>query len=635
MNAALLCGRGDLSLRRGITFAVALGALAVLPSVAAAAPRYVDAETGYDTDPTCPISAPCDTLTYAIANSAAGDEVLVDNGTYIESVTLGDGRSLRFDNFVVADGTGPAIVDGGASTAVTVPASGAGHIRDLTLRGDANGVLMNGLGEVVGNTFDELDAANAIGVHATADAADASIHDNTFVDPAPAPTRPRLGVYAPSSAVDVVDNSFAGFNTAVWAQGPGSGTTVVAGNEITGTHNSPGVGQSIVAGGTGQVVVRENTVSAASGTGAIGITALTGAALLRNEITGHETGVFVPIDATGVTLEGDRIWGNTHDGLVVLDLGPAGGTTSATATNVTLVENGSNDFRADSSVLTLDSSIVETPSWSGSASCTITFSRADAIGTDPTGCDGFQTTDAPMFVDAPNGDLHLPAASPMLDIGNPAAPVAAIDFDGDPRAVDATPECAGNVDRRDIGADEFAPAPIDCDVPATTIESGPEEGEAINEATPTFGFSSDDPGATFECDLNDAGFAPCSHTNQHILGPLGEGGYTFAVRAVDAADNEDPTPAERSFTVDLTAPETSFTKTPPRKSKRKRVTLGFEADEFATFDCRLDSRPAFDCDSPVTMRIKRGRHRFSVVGTDEAGNPDPTAATVRFRRIKR
>ncbi len=63
-------------------------------------------------------------------------------------------------------------------------------------------------------------------------------------------------------------------------------------------------------------------------------------------------------------------------------------------------------------------------------------------------------------------DLHLAAGSSLLDAGDPAAPAAGtLDRDGNPRAVDATPACNGNVDRRDIGAYEFVPAPPSCNPP--------------------------------------------------------------------------------------------------------------------------------------------------------------------------
>ena len=144
--------------RIGLVAVAVFATTAAAPGSAAAVDRFVD-DGGVDSNPACPQANPCKTIVYALANSGTGDEIILDNGTYPESVTLGDGRSLSFSNFAPGDAIGPAIVDGGAGTAITVTGTGAGHIRDLTIRGDAGGVLMDGPVEVDGNSFDDPDAA--------------------------------------------------------------------------------------------------------------------------------------------------------------------------------------------------------------------------------------------------------------------------------------------------------------------------------------------------------------------------------------------------------------------------------------------------------------------------------------------
>jgi hypothetical protein len=119
------------------------------------------------------------------------------------------------------------------------------------------------------------------------------------------------------------------------------------------------------------------------------------------------------------------------------------------------------------------------------------------------------------------------------------------------------------------------------------------------------------------------------------MGPLADGEHSFAVRAVDQADNADPSPAARTFTVDTTAPNTRFTAKPPKRSDRRRFRFAFSAGEEATFECRLDSKPAFACDSPTRVRAKPGRHVFKVTATDEAGNEEQSPAAFRFRRNRR
>jgi hypothetical protein len=128
---------------RGKSKAAAIAVAAVLllaPAPAWAVDRFVDAETGADAGPDCAQASPCDTIAYAITNSAAGDEIFVDNGSYPESITLEDDRSLSYSDFVGAD-SGPAIVDGGAATAITVAPSGADRIEGLTIRGAASATV--------------------------------------------------------------------------------------------------------------------------------------------------------------------------------------------------------------------------------------------------------------------------------------------------------------------------------------------------------------------------------------------------------------------------------------------------------------------------------------------------------------
>ncbi len=84
--------------------------------------------------------------------------------------------------------------------------------------------------------------------------------------------------------------------------------------------------------------------------------------------------------------------------------------------------------------------------------------------------------------------------------------------------------------------------------PQTTITAGPADGSTITDATPTFGFSSDETDSAFECRVDGGAFDPCSSPRQ--IGPLGDGAHSFAARATDSFANTEATPARRSFTVD-------------------------------------------------------------------------------------
>jgi Big-like domain-containing protein len=207
------------------------------------------------------------------------------------------------------------------------------------------------------------------------------------------------------------------------------------------------------------------------------------------------------------------------------------------------------------------------------------------------------------------------------------------------RAVDA----AGNRDENPASR-TFT---VDATPPNTAIDSGPVG--TVADAKPTFTFSSND-GVRFQCAIDAGAFAACSgpgdtHTPAT---PLADGNHTFRVRAFDAVDNVDPTPAVQTFTVDTslppdtTAPETKITKRPKGKIKTKkkkaRVKVAFRSEEGAAFTCRLDKGKYEPCTSPYSVKAKaksgRGKkHSVSVRATDSAGNTGD-AAVVSFRVLR-
>ena len=116
-----------------------------------------------------------------------------------------------------------------------------------------------------------------------------------------------------------------------------------------------------------------------------------------------------------------------------------------------------------------------------------------------------------------------------------------------------------NVGTSDEVTFNIGPDPVP---PETTIVSGPVGTVASGDAA--FSFDSSEPGSDFTCSLN--GAAPSQCGPSHSLSGLGDGQYTLAVTAIDPAGNPDPSPATRSWTVDLTAP--SLTLTSPANGQR-------------------------------------------------------------------
>ena len=94
---------------------------------------------------------------------------------------------------------------------------------------------------------------------------------------------------------------------------------------------------------------------------------------------------------------------------------------------------------------------------------------------------------------------------------------------------------------------------LDSTSPETIIDSVKDgngaditDGGSTLSDSATFEFSSTEI-ATFECDLDGAGFSSC--TSPKTYNGLGLGVHTFTVRAVDAVGNVDPTPAELSWEI--------------------------------------------------------------------------------------
>lgn len=178
------------------------------------------------------------------------------------------------------------------------------------------------------------------------------------------------------------------------------------------------------------------------------------------------------------------------------------------------------------------------------------------------------------------------------------------------RAVDA----AGNADATPA-SDSWM---IDLTPPQTVIDGGPQS--LTNQTSASFSFSSE-PGTTFQCSLDDAEFVACT-SPQPYSGML-EGTHTFRVRATDAVGNIEPSPAERTWTIDTTPPSVGIVGDKPgNPTNVPTASFTFTSNEPSTFHCRLDT-PTFDpvpCTSPMGYAVADGQHTFVLRATDAAGN---------------
>lgn len=448
----LRAGRGS----KLIGIAAAIGAM-ILPA-AAHADVYVDNGTGTDDAGCGAIGDPCDSIDYAVINSAgAGEAVRIDDGpAYGPVSTLGDGISLIGHEFVGGD-EGLVVIQGGGSWAVRVLAGDpAGTIQGLSLRSTSatnSPLFLFDEATVTGNNFDDDGDTCDVSVYNAGN--NSTISSNSFSDPSPTVT-PKSGVCIQMDATPTVTggNFFTSLNRGVSASG---GDATISFNVFTDTRAMHAIGV-----GDGAPTITANVILAPGDAtaGGIFINSPGGASLRRNLIFGHAYGVNPFGNDVAVELIGDLIANSTSVGLVHAD--PAGGSTSegdVNATNVTIYGSGSTEIQTNDAALTLNSSIIGasgTNTLGAAPTCSISFSRGPTPPGAVTVCPPFQTSADPLFVN-PLSDFHLSAGSPMIDMGDPAPPPGDIlDFDSQTRATDGNGD---GIARRDIGADETAGVP--------------------------------------------------------------------------------------------------------------------------------------------------------------------------------
>jgi hypothetical protein len=195
-----------------------------------------------------------------------------------------------------------------------------------------------------------------------------------------------------------------------------------------------------------------------------------------------------------------------------------------------------------------------------------------------------------------------------------------------------------------VGADGVALPPAvsfrfvtgggDTTPPETTITSAPSSPTSISDAM--LAFSSNETGSTFQCELDNGGWAACVSPKKYAR--LGVGLHTFQARAIDQAGNIDPTPASATWEVrnDYVAPQTTITSGPSGTVPASQADATFtftSSDPYSTFFCKLDGATAWSsCDSgKVTYtNLAGGPHTFAVYAQDEFYNVDATPASASW-----
>jgi large repetitive protein len=181
---------------------------------------------------------------------------------------------------------------------------------------------------------------------------------------------------------------------------------------------------------------------------------------------------------------------------------------------------------------------------------------------------------------------------------------------------------------------------VDTAAPPAAIESGPPALTSLTSAE--IAFSSEDPGAGFECRLDsgeELDFQPCA--SPESLSGLDDRAHELEVRAVDAAGNAGP-PASHTWTVDTTAPTADIIAAPNAAVAHNTAQFGFTSNEpGSSFSCRIDTGDFQPCSAPQDYSgLGDGPHSFEVKATDPVGNTgvvdshawsiDTAAPTVTF-----
>jgi hypothetical protein len=144
---------------------------------------------------------------------------------------------------------------------------------------------------------------------------------------------------------------------------------------------------------------------------------------------------------------------------------------------------------------------------------------------------------------------------------------------------------------------------VDNTGPDTTIDSGPQ---GVASDSTAFAFSSQDNTASFQCNLDGSSFSGCTSPQQFT--GLTYGAHTVEVRAKDTSGNLDATPASGSWTVDITAPDTTIASGPNGTVISRSAQLRLHGNG-AVRDLRLQSGRSSRC----LWRRVRERKRQQVV----------------------
>ena len=169
---------------------------------------------------------------------------------------------------------------------------------------------------------------------------------------------------------------------------------------------------------------------------------------------------------------------------------------------------------------------------------------------------------------------------------------------------------------------------INSNPPDTFITAQPTNPS--NSSSASFEFNCSPGPCTFECKLDSQAFSSCSSPKNYS--GLTDGSHNFQVRAIDAENNIDTTPATYAWTIDTTPPDTQITAQPANPTKLTSASFSFSCTGGpCTFECNFDSLGWEACVSPKDYTgLSEAAHNFQVRAIDSLNNVDPTPASYNW-----
>lgn len=201
------------------------------------------------------------------------------------------------------------------------------------------------------------------------------------------------------------------------------------------------------------------------------------------------------------------------------------------------------------------------------------------------------------------------------------------------------------------------PILLDIEVEIETAADAPPDTVLVsaplaisNDITPSITYTGTDdntlPAAlTYEyrSQVNGGGFgawlaAPSGSVNNTLnLGPLADGDWDVEIRAIDSLLQVDPTPLAVAFIIDTVAPNTTINSGPSGTTNDATPTYTFSGTDDVslpgalTFERQIDVGGWVSVTTPDTLPVQAdGPHTVEYRATDEAGNPDPSPASVNI-----